>query len=80
MTARIMMRDILTEVAAKHRLRVSDITGRSRLRPIVIARQEVMYRCRSEADKSYPQIGRFLSKDHTTVIHGFRKHQERVRP
>jgi chromosomal replication initiator protein len=80
MTTRIMMRDILTEVAAKHRLRPRDILGKCRVRPIVVARQEVMFRCRSEAMKSYPQIGRFLSKDHTTVIHGFRKHRERVRP
>jgi chromosomal replication initiation ATPase DnaA len=27
---------------------------------------------------SYPQIAKFLRRDHTTVIHGVRAHEQRI--
>ena len=51
-----------------------DLTGGSRRRPLVTARQVSMYVFRELTDMSYPAIGRaFGGRDHTTVIHAVDK-------
>ncbi len=51
-----------------------DLTGASRRRPLVTARQVSMYVFRELTDLSYPAIGReFGDRDHTTVIHAVEK-------
>jgi chromosomal replication initiator protein len=53
---------------------VEDLCGRSRRRPLVIARQIGMYVFREMTDMSYPAIAReFGGRDHTTVIHAVEK-------
>ena len=53
---------------------IEQITGGSRRRPLVDARQIAMYVTRNMTDLSYPEIGRaFGNRDHTTVIHAVRK-------
>ncbi len=48
------------------------ITGKSRVPRIARARQMVMFLAREYTDFSYPRIGKALSRDHTTVMHGVR--------
>jgi hypothetical protein len=68
---------IIQETAEKYQLEVTDLTGQSRKPRLVAARQEACYLLRL-AGYSYPQIGRFLGdRDHTTIVHGERKHKER---
>ncbi len=56
---------------------LEQITGGSRRRPLVDARQIAMYVTRNMTDLSYPEIGRaFGNRDHTTVIHAVRKIEE----
>ena len=75
------MRQIVAEVALKHDTTPELIIAHGRLKAIVWARQEVMWRIRLERpDLSYPQIGRFFSRDHTTIIHGVRAHAARLSP
>jgi chromosomal replication initiator protein len=53
---------------------VDEITGASRRRPLVMARQISMYVFRELTDLSYPAIAReFGNRDHTTVIHAVDK-------
>lgn len=53
---------------------IEHITGGSRRRPLVDARQIAMYVTRNMTDLSFPEIGRaFGDRDHTTVIHAVRK-------
>ena len=53
---------------------VEELCGRSRRRPLVLARQIGMYVCRELTDLSYPAIARaFGGRDHTTVIHAVEK-------
>lgn len=69
---------IATEVAAKHKVRFSDMLSIRRTRAAVAARQEAFWRCREETSMSLPQIGRmFGGRDHTTVMHGIRKYEMR---
>jgi len=65
---------ILSATAEKFGLDVEEITGKSRRRPLVTARQCAMYVMREMTDLSYPAIAReFGGRDHTTVMHAVEK-------
>ncbi len=52
----------------------TELESPSKKRNVVYPRQIAMYVCRTKTAKSLPQIGRaFGRKDHTTVLHAFRK-------
>lgn len=58
---------------------VEQVTGGSRRRPLVDARQVAMYVVRNMTDLSFPDIGRaFGDRDHTTVMHAVRKIEARM--
>ncbi len=72
--APVTVRSILEATADLFAFSVEQITGGSRRRPLVDARQIAMYVTRNMTDLSYPEIGRaFGNRDHTTVIHAVRK-------
>ncbi|MEW2518667.1 chromosomal replication initiator protein DnaA [Actinacidiphila alni] len=65
---------IMAETAAYFGLAVDDLSGSSRSRVLVTARQIAMYLCRELTDLSLPKIGAlFGGRDHTTVMHADRK-------
>ncbi len=65
---------LLVEIADHLGFSVEDICGKSRQRPLVLARQTAMYVFRELTDLSYPAIARlFGGRDHTTVIHAVDK-------
>ena len=65
---------ILDETAAMFGFTIEDLCGKSRRRPLVIARQIGMYVFRELTDFSYPRIAeQFGGRDHTTVIHAVEK-------
>ncbi len=65
---------IIEHTARIFELDIDEITGASRRRPLVHARQIAMYSCRELTQESYPSIGRaFGNRDHTTVIHAVEK-------
>ena len=58
---------------------VDMITGGSRRRPLVDARQVAMYVTRNMTELSFPDIGKaFGNRDHTTVMHACRKIEARM--
>lgn len=76
---RILMADIVKEVAAKHRITVANLIGQSRRYEFSRPRQEAYYRAFVECPhQSYLQIAAFMNRDHTTVLFGVRKHCKRV--
>lgn len=66
---------IIAEVGREHNIRPVDIIGQSRARRVVAARQAAMARVHVERpDLSSPTVGRlFGDRDHTTVLHAWRK-------
>lgn len=61
-------------VANYYDIGVLDLTGKSRSRPLVHARQVAMYLCREMTDATLIGIGgQFGGRDHTTVLHSCRK-------
>lgn len=76
------MREIADEVlSAFPDVTLADIKSPSRMRHIVRPRQLIVHAIKTELNKSWPEIGRFIGgRDHTTALHAFRKIEaERVR-
>lgn len=70
--------EIIDQTCAKHRLTRAELLSARRSTPLVLARQEAMYRMSKETTMSLPAIGRRMGgRDHTTVLYGIRKHAER---
>lgn len=73
------MRTILEHIALHYGLSVEALKGPCRARQVAWPRQEAMWLMHKTGRYSLPQIGRFLGyRDHTTVLHGIRRHQARV--
>lgn len=68
----------VARIAADCNLTVADVMGRSRRQHIVECRWRIFAFLRRRG-WSTPQIARRWDMDHTTVIHGLREHQARVR-
>lgn len=85
-TARIMKgfsgrrsaRILIAQVLTKHQMTFIDIAGHAKSKKFCDCRFEVYYRLRRELGLSLMQIGRMLNKDHTSVLHGYRKMEERL--
>jgi chromosomal replication initiator protein len=66
--------DIINITAEYFKLGVDELTGSSRAQAIATARQISMYLCREMTNLSLPKIGQlFGGRDHTTVMHAYRK-------
>lgn len=71
------MAHVAKEVAERHGITVADLKGRSQYRDVCRARHECMSIMKTLAGRSYSEIGRFLGRDHASVIHGVRVHAAR---
>lgn len=79
MTPAQQTRAIINEVAERHGITYDDLMTSRRYRAIAWPRQEAMYEvCKRRPWLSLPDVGRiFGGRDHTTILHGLRKHCER---
>ena len=76
-TMRPKLRDIAASTARCFTLRLSDLRGKSRRRPVVAARGVAIYLCRQLTRESLSRIGEYFGgRDHTTVLHACRKTEE----
>lgn len=64
---------IIAQTAAYFGLSIEELTGPSRGRHLVMARQIAMYLCRELTQLSLPKIGEEFKRDHTTVMYAERK-------
>lgn len=65
---RIMMHHIMNAVVLHTGTGASDIKSCRRTGPLVSARHLFCYLARVMTPNSYPQIGKYINRDHTTVI------------
>ncbi|MFZ5872169.1 MAG: chromosomal replication initiator protein DnaA [Actinomycetota bacterium] len=76
-TGEITVATIMAQTADYFGLTIEDLSGTSRSRVLVTARQIAMYLCRELTELSLPKIGQaFGGRDHTTVMHANRKVRE----
>ena len=67
------MASLLQATAAVTGIGVRDLRGTLRFQNICRARQIFFWLCRHYTSCSFPQIGNYLGKDHSTVVHGVQK-------
>ncbi len=73
------IRSIQEIVAEYFGITLADILGKRRDQRVVRPRQVAMYLCKEMIGASYPEIGlQFGGKDHTTVMHAYRKVEENL--
>ncbi len=72
---------MILEVTVEHfDFSLEELTGKSRRRPLVLARQTAMYVAREVTDLSFPLIAQeFGGRDHTTVMHACEKIGEKMK-
>lgn len=69
---------IIDEVSEATGIMDEEIRGYTRRAPVVEARQRVMYLA-NQAGMTTTQIGTYLNRDHSTVLHGIEREAERRR-
>lgn len=70
----VSVENIQKTTAQYYNVKLSELLGKSRKRSIVRPRQLAMFLAKELTDKSYPEIGElFGGRDHTTVLHAYRK-------
>lgn len=79
MTEERRVRLIIAAVCFKYGLTLFEIMARRRIKSIVLARQEAMWRVTQKTPLSLPKIGKYFNgRDHTTVLYSIRRHQKRI--
>jgi chromosomal replication initiator protein len=73
----ITMKEIAQEVCLKRGVSMEQLRGPRRTRDIAWPRQEAMWQMVEAGRWSLPQIGRFFHRDHTSILHGRRRHAAR---
>lgn len=78
----VMATPIASRIIAIHAFEngvtLAELRSPDRKRPIVHIRQDLMLRLRNETSHSLPEIGRMISRDHTTVLLGIRQAEKRA--
>ena len=74
---KITIDEIQRRVAEHYNIRLADLVGPKRVRPVARPRQVAMFLCKRLTTRSLPEIGRrFGGRDHTTVMHAIRRVEE----
>ncbi|MDE6357058.1 MAG: chromosomal replication initiator protein DnaA [Eubacteriales bacterium] len=70
---------ILEVVSSHFNVKVDEIKSKKRNQPITNARQVYMYLTREILNESLLNIGKSIDRDHSTVIHGIEKIEEKLK-
>lgn len=66
-------KDILDSVISFFELSKDDLMSKSRKKKVALPRQITMFLFKKELKMSYPEIGEYFQRDHTTALHAFNK-------
>jgi hypothetical protein len=75
---RAKWRDIVNEEARAGDVTLQEILSRRRQASLVAVRRRICWRIKNETMMSYPQIGRVLNRDHTSILHHVHKYQRMI--
>ena len=76
---RISPRQVVDKVAKYYNLTSKDLFGTSRMKDIKNARQVAMFLMNKDLELSTVKIGDEFSKDHTTIMHGIRMIDQKIK-
>lgn len=69
----ITKKDIINSVLNFFEITKDDLMSKSRKKKVSLPRQITMFLFKKELKMSYPEIGEYFQKDHTTALHAFNK-------
>jgi len=75
---RAIAEKIVRDVCAARRMSVEQALSVRREAAYIDARAEIAWSLREQCHWSYPKIGQFLGRDHSTVIWAVKKHQAKL--
>lgn len=67
------MRTVLAEVSREYQIHADELKSESRRMVVTLPRQIAMWRMSVEQYRNASEIGRFLNRDHSTVLHAIKK-------
>ncbi|OGN17044.1 MAG: hypothetical protein A3C88_02495 [Candidatus Yanofskybacteria bacterium RIFCSPHIGHO2_02_FULL_50_12] len=70
---RLTAEGILTTVCQAYQVTLDELISRNRKATYSSPRQVAMYLLRTDLQMSFPEIGRMLKRDHSNIMHGFRR-------
>ena len=73
------IKSLIKTIGAIYGFSEDDLQSDSRARDLSHVRQEIMWEANKIHGRSFPDIGRVLNRDHTTILHGVRAHEERIK-
>lgn len=69
---------VVGRIAAEYGVTPADIMGDERTRNLSWARHAAFYEVKVATGANLPRLARIFNRDHSTIIHGIRRHKERV--
>lgn len=78
LSSRARARGIISVCAKSNNVPIDAIFGESRSKFAILARQQAMWLAAKETGLSLAELGRIFGRDHTTVIHGIRRENDRT--
>lgn len=69
---------IMMSIIDRYEIEVGDVISKRRNSPHTLMCRFEVYHTLHERGYSYPQIGKWLNRDHSTILYGKRKHQWRL--
>lgn len=74
------MRDVAVNVCEKYKVTLNQMLGDGKGRNLCAARREAYHICSVKLGKSFPQIGKFFRRDHTTIMYHVRAAEGNPKP
>lgn len=69
----ITKKDIINSTINFFEINKEDLMSKSRKKRVALPRQIIMFLFKRELKMSYPEIGEYFQRDHTTALHAFNK-------
>lgn len=66
-------KDIISAVLSFFEISKEDLMSKSRKKKVALPRQIIMFLFKRDLKMSYPEIGEYFNRDHTTALHAFNK-------
>ena len=71
-------KQIICLVSDVYNIPLEQLMGHRRFREWAVPRQLIYWLIRKTTNKSLPEIGRILGRDHATILHGIRQVEKRL--
>ncbi|MFA6183907.1 MAG: chromosomal replication initiator protein DnaA [Parcubacteria group bacterium] len=72
-------KDIISSVLGFFEITKEDLMSKSRKKKVSLPRQITMFLFKRELKMSYPEIGEYFKRDHTTALHAFNKISQEIK-